>query len=120
MLLPTPGFLLVEDPPSTSVTRPGSRFARLFRLFVHELSDDGTLLLIDRFDLEGDRRPGFEDIASLMDLRVGGALTDRKYRGSYEAIARLVKTVCSDTPKALERFSSNWPSAWWCATGTHT
>ncbi len=56
----------------------------------HALSDDGQLLLVDRFDLSNGARLGFEDIAALMDLRVGGALSDRKYRGSYEDIARVI------------------------------
>ncbi len=70
----------------------------------HELSDDGTLLLIDRFDLRGSTRLGFEDLAALMDLRVGGALSDRKYRGSYEAVVRLLKLFCSSAQRALATF----------------
>lgn len=70
----------------------------------HELSDDGTLLLIDRFDLRGPDRLGFEDLAALMDLRVGGALSDRKYRGSYEAITRLLRLFCSAPEEALAAF----------------
>lgn len=62
----------------------------------HELSDDGQLLVIDRFDL-GPRseRLGFEDIAALLDLRVGEALSDRKYRGSYEDVAAVVAEFSS-------------------------
>lgn len=70
----------------------------------HALSDDGNLLLIDRFDL-GPRglRLGFEDIAALLDLRVGGALSDRKYRGSYEDIALLLGEFLSDLGAGLSR-----------------
>lgn len=70
----------------------------------HDLSDDGTLLLIDRFDLAGRTRLGFEDLAALMDLRVGGALSDRKYRGSYQNVTRLLALVCSSPEKALSAF----------------
>ena len=68
----------------------------------HELSDDGELLLIDRFDLEPDgSRLGFEDIAALLDLRVGGALSDRKYRGSYEDVAAVVAKFSSQVEDDL-------------------
>jgi serine/threonine-protein kinase HipA len=57
-----------------------------------ELSDDGQLLLIDRFDIADDgTRLGFEDIAALMGLRVRDVHSDRKYQGSYEAIAQLLR-----------------------------
>lgn len=63
----------------------------------HDLSDDGALLVIDRFDLRpGGARLGFEDVAALADLRVGGALSDRKYRGSYEDVVSLVEDFASD------------------------
>lgn len=70
----------------------------------HELSDDGALLVVDRFDLSDGKRLGFEDIAALMDLRVGGALSDRKYRGSYEAVAALLGLVCTRPEEALPAF----------------
>lgn len=70
----------------------------------HELSADGTLLLVDRFDLEGKKRLGFEDLAALMDLRVGGALSDRKYLGSYEAVTRLLAMFASAPGDALQTF----------------
>jgi serine/threonine-protein kinase HipA len=60
-----------------------------------ELSHDGHMLVIDRFDLianmhGGLDRLGFEDIASLMGLRVRDALADRKYQGSYQRVAELL------------------------------
>jgi serine/threonine-protein kinase HipA len=71
----------------------------------HDLSDDGQLLVIDRFDLlPGGGRLGFEDIAALLDLRVGGALSTRKYKGSYEDIASVLRDVCTDKAAALARF----------------
>ncbi len=57
-----------------------------------ELSDDGQLLLIDRFDIADDgTRLGFEDVAALMGLRVRDVHSDRKYQGSYESIAQLLR-----------------------------
>ncbi len=59
-----------------------------------DLSDDGGLLLVDRFDLdENGIRLGFEDVASLMGLCVRDTLSDRKYQGSYEAIADALKMI---------------------------
>jgi serine/threonine-protein kinase HipA len=61
-----------------------------------DLSHDGQMLVVDRFDLEvqpnGEvTRLGFEDIASLMGLRVRDVLSERKYKGSYERIAELLQ-----------------------------
>lgn len=70
----------------------------------HELSDDGTLVLIERFDLAGRTRLGFEDMAALLDLRVGGALSDRKYRGSYQHITKLLTHFCTEPERALAAF----------------
>ncbi len=59
---------------------------------VFELSDDGQMLLIDRFDIQADgTRLGFEDVAALMGLRVRDVQSDRKYQGSYEAVAQLLR-----------------------------
>lgn len=60
------------------------------------LSDDGQMLVLDRFDLvvHGDgrvERLGFEDIAALASLRVRDTLSDRKYQGSYQRIAELLR-----------------------------
>jgi serine/threonine-protein kinase HipA len=61
-----------------------------------DLSHDGQMLVVDRFDLEQHdggsvTRLGFEDIASLMGLRVRDVLSERKYKGSYMRIAELLK-----------------------------
>lgn len=67
-----------------------------------DLSNDGQLLVLDRFDLvapgDGQRPPswerlGFEDIAALAGLRVRDTLSDRKYQGSYQAIAELLQQL---------------------------
>lgn len=60
------------------------------------LSDDGQMLLLDRFDLvihdDGRvERLGFEDIAALAGLRVRDILSDRKYQGSYQRVAELLR-----------------------------
>lgn len=59
-----------------------------------ELSDDGQMLLVDRFDIEPDgTRLGFEDIAALMGRRVRDVHSDRKYHGSYQRIAELLQLL---------------------------
>ena len=62
------------------------------------LSDDGQLLILDRFDMKEDaqgniERLGFEDIAALAGLRVRDVLSDRKYQGSYQRIAELMQQL---------------------------
>lgn len=62
------------------------------------LSDDGQMLILDRFDMvthANDRieRLGFEDIAALAGLRVRDVLSDRKYQGSYQRIAELLRQL---------------------------
>jgi serine/threonine-protein kinase HipA len=58
------------------------------------LSDDQTLFVMERFDIEGDRQLGFEDMAVLM----GKNHTDPnfKYSGSYENIAKAIVAYCSE------------------------
>ncbi|MDP3135184.1 MAG: type II toxin-antitoxin system HipA family toxin [Burkholderiaceae bacterium] len=69
-----------------------------------ELSDDGSLLILDRFDLTPDgQRLGFEDVAALMGLRVRDTLSDRKYHGSYQKVASLLKAINLGA-RDLERF----------------
>jgi serine/threonine-protein kinase HipA len=69
-----------------------------------DLSEDGSLLVIERFDLAPDgSRLGFEDAASLMGQRVRDTFSDRKYHGSYERIVTALKLI--NLPDAeLERF----------------
>lgn len=62
------------------------------------LSDDGQMLVLDRFDLVVDdqgrvERLGFEDIAALAGLRVRDILSDRKYQGSYQRVAELLRQL---------------------------
>jgi serine/threonine-protein kinase HipA len=62
------------------------------------LSDDGRLLILDRFDVlmhdDGSvERLGFEDIAALACLRVRDVLSDRKYQGSYQRVAELLRQM---------------------------
>ena len=69
-----------------------------------DLSEDGSLLVIERFDIAADgTRFGFEDAASLMGQRVRDALSDRKYHGSYERIAAALKLINLPAPE-LARF----------------
>ena len=56
------------------------------------------MLVLDRFDLalrEDGRleRLGFEDVAALAGLRVRDVLADRKYQGSYQRIAELLRQL---------------------------
>lgn len=62
------------------------------------LSDDGQMLVLDRFDLRPQadgrlERLGFEDIAALAGLRVRDVLSDRKYQGSYQRVAELLRQL---------------------------
>jgi serine/threonine-protein kinase HipA len=57
-----------------------------------DLSHDGQVLVLDRFDIEPDgTRLGFEDMAALMGLRVRDIQSDRKYHGSYQRVAELLQ-----------------------------
>lgn len=63
-----------------------------------DLSHDGKLLVLERFDtvMRPDstvERLGFEDVAALTGQRVRDTLSDRKYHGSYERIAELLKRL---------------------------
>ncbi|MCK9510626.1 MAG: type II toxin-antitoxin system HipA family toxin [Pigmentiphaga sp.] len=69
-----------------------------------DLTDDGGMLLVDRFDILPDgTRLGFEDVASLMGLHVRDTLADRKYHGSYQRVAELLAMVAPQ-PQTLARF----------------
>lgn len=75
---------------------------------VFDLSHDGQMLVLERFDTlpapdGGIERLGFEDIAALSGQRVRDTLSDRKYHGSYERIAGLLRQLL--LPQAdLDRF----------------
>jgi serine/threonine-protein kinase HipA len=62
-----------------------------------DLSEEGQLLVLERFDMvEQDghvERLGFEDIAALAGLRVRDILSNRKYQGSYQKIAELLRQL---------------------------
>lgn len=65
---------------------------------VFDLSHDGKMLVLERFDTLLNpgatvERLGFEDIATLTGQRVRDTLSDRKYHGSYERIAGLLKQL---------------------------
>lgn len=69
-----------------------------------ELSDDGQMLLVERFDLDtSGQRLGFEDVASLMGLRVRDILSERKYHGSYQKLAELLAMITGNRHD-LQRF----------------
>lgn len=67
------------------------------------LSNDDSLFVMRRFDLQPSRR-GFEDIAAVtgMERDPGGAY---KYKGSYEAVAAVIATYAgARRAHALEKF----------------
>ena len=71
-----PGLTANEYLCMTAAARAGIDAAKV------ELSDDGQLLLVERFDLDADgQRLGFEDVASLMGLRVRDTLSRRHCAG---------------------------------------
>lgn len=55
-----------------------------------QVSDDGQVLLVERFDIDGDSgaRLGFEDCCSLLGLS-----TDDKYNSTWERVARLARQM---------------------------
>jgi serine/threonine-protein kinase HipA len=71
----------------------------------NELSADGSILVVDRFDMSEDgTRLGFEDIAALMGLQVHDRLSDRKYQSSYERVAEAVRLYSAEPAQDLARF----------------
>lgn len=59
-----------------------------------DLSDDGQMRVIDRFDIDDHgQRLGFEGIASLIGLRVRDVLPDRKYQSSQARIADVLEML---------------------------
>lgn len=70
-----------------------------------DLSADGGLLVLDRFDIGADgSRLGFEDIPSLLGMQVRNKLDERKYHGSYELIADLLRNQLGLPQPELEKF----------------
>ena len=70
-----------------------------------DLSADGTILVIDRFDIAAHgQRLGFEDVAALMGRQVHDRLSNRKYEGSYERMAEAIGIFSSRPADDLERF----------------
>jgi len=93
-----PGLAANEYLCMTAAARAGIDAAKV------ELSDDGQLLLVERFDLDASgQRLGFEDVASLMGLRVRDTLSERKYHGSYQRVAELLGMITSNRHD-LQRF----------------
>ena len=93
-----PGLAANEYLCMTAAARAGIDTAQV------ELSDDGQLLLVERFDLDDSgQRLGFEDVASLMGLRVRDTLSERKYHGSYQRVAELLGMITGNRHD-LQRF----------------
>jgi len=57
------------------------------------LSDDGSLFVMERFDLHEGRQLGFEDMAVLMNKT---SKKDEKYQSSYESVAKAINLYCKD------------------------
>ncbi len=66
-----------------------------------QLSEHGRFLVVKRFDIGDNAHLGFEDMCVL-----SGWGTDKKYDGSYQGCAKLIKTYVSPSrlTKALEDF----------------
>ena len=93
-----PGLAANEYLCMTAATRAGIDTAHV------DLSHDGQMLLVDRFDLTANgERYGFEDVASLMGLRVRDTLSERKYHGSYQKVAELLGLI-TGSQQDLHRF----------------
>jgi len=70
-----------------------------------DLSVDGKILVVDRFDVTNEgRRLGFEDIAALMGRRVHDRLSNRKYEGSYELVAQALNYFQPSDVSVLSSF----------------
>lgn len=69
-----------------------------------DLSADGSILVVDRFDIDAQgRRIGFEDIAALMGRQVYDRLSNRKYEGSYDNVAEIVHIFSAEPARDLAR-----------------
>jgi serine/threonine-protein kinase HipA len=84
------------------------RAAQLSQIVVpeFELSENGKLLVLSRFDLKEDgARVGFEDVAALMGKQVRDVMENRKYHGSYEGVAEALRLVNVPKKDLAEYFS---------------
>lgn len=61
------------------------------------LSDDGSLFVMERFDLHQEQQLGFEDMAVLMNKT---SKKDEKYQSSYESVAMAINLYCNDEQRA--------------------
>ncbi|CAB3748801.1 type II toxin-antitoxin system HipA family toxin [Paraburkholderia solisilvae] len=67
------------------------------------LSDDQSLFVMERFDVDEDRQLGFEDMAVLMGKNHSDP--NFKYSGSYEHIAKAIVAYCGEnTDESRTRF----------------
>ena len=67
------------------------------------LSDDQTLFVMERFDVDGDEQLGFEDMAVLMGKN--HVQPNFKYSSSYEKVALAISMNCgSNSDESLARF----------------
>lgn len=57
------------------------------------VSDDGSLFVMERFDLHEGQQLGFEDMAVLMNKT---SKKDEKYQSSYESVAKAINLYCKD------------------------
>lgn len=68
------------------------------------LSDDSSLFVMKRFDLDGDKPMGFEDMTVLMNLP-REPTGHYKYTQSYEAVTRFIRAFCRENAlESLQRF----------------
>lgn len=67
------------------------------------LSDNRELFVMKRFDLEAEKRLGFEDISVLLDIPVEPT-GNYKYTRSYETIAKVIQAVCPGDWGQVTRF----------------
>ncbi|MBF0409050.1 MAG: type II toxin-antitoxin system HipA family toxin [Candidatus Riflebacteria bacterium] len=66
-----------------------------------KLSKNNKFLLVERFNYDKKTKSflGFEEILTLL-----GKNKDEKYSGSYEQIARVIFTICTDKQEAMRNF----------------
>lgn len=62
------------------------------------LSNDRKMFIMKRFDILEDKYFGFEDMCSILSKS-----TDDKYEGSYEDIAKILKSAIANSSESLEQ-----------------